>query len=162
MNASCSSNLAPVESIGARLMLHHVGIVVPQIRPVLEGFAASIGAQPDSEIIYDPLQQVSVAFMRPSTPGPAVELIEPAAENCPVSNLARSGGGLHHLCYEVSDLEAELEIARSHGGIVVRKPLPAVAFGGRRIAWVFTKYKLLLEYLEQTSSASTEALIGAR
>jgi methylmalonyl-CoA/ethylmalonyl-CoA epimerase len=150
MNATFSSNIAQAESIGGGLRLHHIGIVVPQIRLVLEGFAASIGAQPDSAIIYDPLQQVSVAFMRPSGPGPAVELIEPGAENCPVSNLARSGGGLHHLCYEVSDLETELESARSHGGIVVRKPLPAVAFGGRRIAWVFTRYRLLLEYLEDS------------
>ncbi|MGA8215534.1 MAG: VOC family protein [Candidatus Sulfotelmatobacter sp.] len=158
MNATVTANMAQTASIGGGALLHHIGIVVPQIRPVLEGFAASIGAQPDSEIIYDPLQEVSVAFMRPSTPGPAVELIEPAAENCPVSNLARSGGGLHHLCYEVNDLEAELEIARSHGGIVVRKPLPAVAFGGRRIAWVFTRYKLLLEYLEQRCPAEAPNL----
>lgn len=148
MNAIFTANIAQAPSIGDKALLHHIGIVVPQIRPVLEGFAASIGAQPDSEIIYDPLQQVSVVFMRPSAPGPAVELIEPAAEKCPVSKLARSGGGLHHLCYEVNDLETELEMARSHGGIVVRRPLPAVAFGGRRIAWVFTKYRLLLEYLE--------------
>jgi len=158
MNATVPSHLAPAENIARELVLHHIGIVVPQIRPVLEGFAASIGAQPDSEIIYDPLQQVSVAFMRPSTPGPAIELIEPAGENCPVSKLARSGGGLHHLCYEVNDLETELETARSHGGIVVRKPLPAVAFGGRRIAWVFTRYKLLLEYLEQRCSAEAPNL----
>ena len=66
--------------------------------------------------------------------------------------------GLHHLCYEVNDLEAELETARSHGGIVVRKPVPAVAFGGRRIAWVFTRYKLLVEFLEQRYSAETSNL----
>lgn len=148
MNASYPLMMVQPQSSERGLLLHHIGIVVPQIRPVLQGFAASIGAQANSEIIYDPLQQVSVAFMRSSSPGAAIELIEPAAENCPVSNLARSGGGLHHLCYEVSDLEAELQLSRSHGGIVVRKPVPAVAFGGRRIAWVFTKYRLLLEYLE--------------
>lgn len=152
MNSTLTSNLAQAESIGGGQLLHHIGIVVPQIRPVLEGFAASVGARPDSEIIYDPLQQVSVAFLRPNAPGPAIELIEPAGENCPVSNLAKSGGGLHHLCYEVNNLEKELKIARSRGGIVVRKPLPAVAFGGRHIAWVFTKYGLLLEYLERTPS----------
>jgi methylmalonyl-CoA/ethylmalonyl-CoA epimerase len=158
MNATVISHLAPAENIAGGLVLHHIGIVVPQIHPVLEGFAASIGAQPDSKIIYDPLQQVSVAFLRGRAPGPTVELIEPAAGNCPVSTLARSGGGLHHLCYEVNDLEAELETARSHGGIVVRKPVPAVAFGGRRIAWVFTRYKLLVEFLEQRYSAETSNL----
>jgi methylmalonyl-CoA/ethylmalonyl-CoA epimerase len=150
VNATLTSRLAQSEPTASRQVLHHIGIVVPQIRPVFEGFALSVGGRPDSEIIYDPLQQVSVAFIRPDTPGPAIELIEPGAENSPVSNLAKTGGGLHHLCYEVDNLETELEIARSHGGIVVRKPLPAVAFGGRRIAWVFTKYRLLVEYLENT------------
>jgi len=156
MNANSSLTLLPIDSMAGQLILHHIGIVVPQIRPVLEGVAESLGAHVDSEIIYDPLQQVSVAFMRSVSWGPSIELIEPGGENSPVSNLARTGGGLHHLCYEVTDLETELRTARSRGGIVIRKPLPAVAFGGRRIAWVFTRYKLLLEYLEQTSPSGTE------
>jgi hypothetical protein len=32
---------------------------------------------------------------------------------------------------------------------IVRAPTPAVAFEGRRIGWVYTKSKLLLEYLER-------------
>jgi methylmalonyl-CoA/ethylmalonyl-CoA epimerase len=149
MHATLISNIQEIESAGYGF-LHHIGIVVPQIRPVLQGFAASLRARPDPEIIYDPLQQASVAFVRSNVPGPAIELVEPAGADSPVSKFASTGGGLHHLCYEVRDLERELVNARLQGGIIVRNPVPAVAFGGRRIAWVFTRYRLLLEYLEKT------------
>jgi methylmalonyl-CoA/ethylmalonyl-CoA epimerase len=61
----------------------------------------------------------------------------------------KRGGGLHHLCYEVDQLDAQLERSRASGGLIVRLPIPAVAFGGRRIAWFYTKEKLLIEYLER-------------
>jgi methylmalonyl-CoA/ethylmalonyl-CoA epimerase len=61
----------------------------------------------------------------------------------------KRGGGLHHLCYEIDDLEDQLALSRAQGGLVVRQPLPAVAFEGRRIAWVYTRNKLLVEYLER-------------
>jgi methylmalonyl-CoA/ethylmalonyl-CoA epimerase len=56
---------------------------------------------------------------------------------------------LHHLCYEVKSLEDQLAFSRSEGAIVTRPPMPAVAFSGRRIAWVYTKNKLLIEFLER-------------
>jgi methylmalonyl-CoA/ethylmalonyl-CoA epimerase len=64
----------------------------------------------------------------------------------------KKGGGLHHLCYEVQDLEKQLELTRSKGGLIARPPMPAEAFGGRRIAWVYTKNKLLIEYLERAEA----------
>ena len=45
--------------------------------------------------------------------------------------------------------EPALASARSRGAIVTRQPMPAVAFGGRRIAWIYTKNRLLIEYLER-------------
>ena len=47
------------------------------------------------------------------------------------------------------DLEQELARARSCGAVITRRPKPAVAFGGRRIAWIYTKNRLLIEYLER-------------
>lgn len=97
----------------------------------------------------DPLQKVSVTFMTPATAAePQIELIEPCGEDSPVRSFLSKGGGLHHLCYEVPSLEAQLELSRSQGAKLVRMPMPAVAFGGRRIAWVYSKEKLLIEFLE--------------
>ena len=110
---------------------------------------ASLGGPTTSEIFHDPLQEVNVTFLYSNSGGPAIELVEPVGSTSGVSKFAERGGGLHHLCYEVESLQAELAFARSQGGIVVKQPLPAVAFGGRRIAWVLTKCKLLVEYLER-------------
>ncbi|HLK31813.1 MAG TPA: VOC family protein [Terriglobales bacterium] len=129
--------------------LHHIGFVVNSIAASAQGFIDSLHATWDGNIFHDPLQRVRVTFLQSRVPGEAcMELVEPADEQSPVTGFLRSGGGLHHLCYEVDDLELQLKAARSHGALVVKPPLPAAAFGGRRIAWVFTRQRLLLEYLE--------------
>jgi methylmalonyl-CoA/ethylmalonyl-CoA epimerase len=130
--------------------LHHVGYVVRSIAEVAEKFALSIGASWDGKIILDPLQGANVAFLlHPGQTLPQVELVQPEGDDSPVANFLKRGGGMHHLCYEVTSLDKQLALSRKHGGMVVRAPLPAVAFNGRRIAWVFTKQRLLIEFLER-------------
>ena len=130
--------------------LHHVGFVVSDIETQAKAFARSIGADWDTNIFDDPLQRVRVSFLRTACPQDAlIELVQPAGEGSPVLNFLKKGGGLHHLCYEVIDLEGHLANVRDQGAIVVKRPLPAVAFDYRRIAWVLTKQKLLLEFLEK-------------
>jgi methylmalonyl-CoA/ethylmalonyl-CoA epimerase len=105
----------------------------------------------DGVIVHDPHQRVRVTFLRTNNAAdPLMELIEPAGDNSPVlSFIKRSGGGLHHVCYVVDNLEAQLENSRAQGNLIVRPPLPAAAFGNRRIAWVYNKTKLVIEYLER-------------
>jgi methylmalonyl-CoA/ethylmalonyl-CoA epimerase len=134
--------------------LHHLGFVVASILKVGERFAHSVHAHWDHRIIHDPLQGVSVTFLRPANPdGAQIELVEPSGDNSPVSAFLRSGGGLHHLCYEVDDLEAQLQLVRAEHSMVARQPLPATAFQQRRIAWVVTPDRLLIEYLERTAGS---------
>ena len=129
---------------------HHVGFVVVSIQDTAAGFAEALDAQWDGIIIHDPHQRVRVTFLNPGNPAdPLFELIEPAAEDSPVLSLAKKGGGIHHVCYVVNSLDEQLEKCRSNQGLVVRPPVPAAAFGGRRIAWVYTRNKLLIEYLER-------------
>ncbi len=130
--------------------LHHVGYVVKSIAGIGEDFARSLGIEWNGEIILDPLQEAKVTFLFcGSGQGPAIELVEPAGDQSPLHKFLAKGGGLHHVCYEVDSLEAQLQHSRSVGCLVVRRPLPAVAFGGRKIAWVYTRQKLLVEYLER-------------
>ncbi|MFZ0211477.1 MAG: VOC family protein [Candidatus Acidiferrales bacterium] len=129
--------------------LHHIGFVVASIPEVAKGFAASLSGTWDERIFADPLQRVRVTFLKgPGSAEALVELIEPDGPDSPILSFLKKGGGLHHLCYEVKSLENQLDFMRSIGGKIVRAPLPAVAFNGRRIAWVYTKYRLLLEFLE--------------
>jgi len=132
-------------------VLHHLGFVVKSISAAADGFALSISAQWDGGVIHDPIQQVCVAFFYPAdSRNPVFELVEPASENSPVTNfLKKTRGGFHHVCYEVDDLESALHEGRKVGLVLASAPAPAVAFGGRRIAWVCSKTRLLMELLER-------------
>ncbi len=134
------------------MRLHHMGFVVANIADAMPGFIRSMAATWDSQIFADPNQKVKVAFLT-TRPGDAqVELVEPDGGDSPVLRfLNEKGGGLHHACYEVSDLEQELSDFRSRGSLIVKRPKPAVAFQGRRIAWVLTPEKFLVELLEEVS-----------
>jgi methylmalonyl-CoA/ethylmalonyl-CoA epimerase len=149
--------MLPVGPLLARnAVLHHLGCVVPSISAVADAFAASISASWDGQIIHDPLQRVRVAFFKPvDVRNPVYELVEPAADDSPVTRFLKKGGGLHHFCYEIDNLESGLEEARKVGFAVVSPPKPAVAFSGRRIAWICSKNRLLIEFLERDSSPTT-------
>jgi methylmalonyl-CoA epimerase len=128
---------------------HHVGFVVKSIENTAPQFLESVGVSWDGRVIPDPLQGVRVAFLSSRLASdPLLELVEPVGESSPVQKFLQQGGGLHHLCYEVKDLDRQLEYILSTGAKMVRAPLPAAAFGGRRIVWVYTRARLLLEYLE--------------
>jgi methylmalonyl-CoA/ethylmalonyl-CoA epimerase len=136
--------------LGGNAALHHLGFVVSSISAAAPDFALSMSAHWDGEIIHDPIQQVRVSFFSAADPrNPVYELVEPGSEASPVSSFLKKGGGLHHVCYEIDDLESGLAEARAVGLVIVSNPVPAVAFSGRRIAWVVSKRRLLMELLER-------------
>jgi|SRR5271157_1104021 len=136
-----------------RPVLHHIGFVVEAIALTMEGFLRSLNASWDQRVFEDPLQKVKVAFLTTRPGEPQIELVEPVGDDSPVRKFLRDrGGGLHHICYETADLGAELQTMRSRRAMVVKRPMPAVAFGGRRIAWVLTRENLLVELLEASIS----------
>jgi methylmalonyl-CoA/ethylmalonyl-CoA epimerase len=137
------------------LVLHHVGFVVADIASSMQGFLRSLSASWNQQIWEDPLQRVKVAFLATRPGEPQIELVEPVGDRSPVRKfLVEKGGGLHHFCYQTDDLGAELRAFRSRRAILVRPPQPAVAFDGRRIAWVITQENLLVELLETRLAGS--------
>jgi methylmalonyl-CoA/ethylmalonyl-CoA epimerase len=98
----------------------------------------------------DPTQKVRVVFLAKSDSDVVeIELIAPGSEDSPVqSMLKKSGGGAYHLCFETNDIETALSRASAQGCVVVSQPVPAVAFQGRRIAWIYTPSRQLFEIVE--------------
>ncbi len=140
------------EPLSAERSLHHVGYVVADIAGSIDNFAHSVGARWDGVISEDPNQRVKVAFLTVRDRDAQIELVEPAEGMSPVREFLQKGGGLHHLCYEVDHLDSELAAFRSRRAVIAKRPKPAVAFAGRRIAWVLTAEKLLIELLERNAS----------
>jgi methylmalonyl-CoA/ethylmalonyl-CoA epimerase len=134
--------------LGFPLRLHHVGFVVANIERSAEGFVNSLGAHWDGTIYGDPIQKVKVTFLATGPTCAQIELIEPASDDSPVSRFLAKGGGQHHLCYEVDDIGHALATLKSRKASIVQEPCPAVAFHGRRIAWLITRERLVVELLE--------------
>jgi methylmalonyl-CoA/ethylmalonyl-CoA epimerase len=129
--------------------IHHIGWLVADVESAAASFAESLGAEILTGAIHDPLQKAAVLFLRVPADPVQWELVAPVGEGSPLTAALARGGGFHHVCYEVDNLAEALSRARSLRGVVVRPPKPAVAFEGRRIAWVMTAEKLLIEYLER-------------
>jgi methylmalonyl-CoA/ethylmalonyl-CoA epimerase len=130
--------------------MHHVGFIVPSISETVDGFISSFQMDWDGKIFHDPTQTVRVTFLRHRSFGmPMIELVEPDSPNSRVAGFLKRGGGLHHLCYEVDSLQTRLNEVLATGAIQVSEPKPAVAFGGRLIAWIYTREKMLVEFLQR-------------
>ena len=98
----------------------------------------------------DPIQRVSVSFLTLSAADDVqIELVEPLTEDSPVTSILQNGGGTaYHLCMETRDLDAALAHSKTLGCMLVSPPAPAVAFAGRRIAWIYTPSRQLIELVE--------------
>jgi methylmalonyl-CoA/ethylmalonyl-CoA epimerase len=138
-------------SLGFKLL--HVGVAVPSLGPTTELLSTLFGYKVVSGPFDDPIQKVSVNFLAKSDEDVAeIELIAPLSEDSPIrSMLAKDGGGAYHLCFETSDIDGALIHAKNNGCIVVSGPVPAVAFQGRRIAWIYTRSRQLFELVESES-----------
>jgi methylmalonyl-CoA/ethylmalonyl-CoA epimerase len=135
---------------GLDFKLLHVGVAVPSLPPTTELLSNLFGYRVVSGPFDDPIQKVSVNFLATAKTDVAeIELIAPLTEDSPIrSMLAKDGGGAYHLCFETSDIDKALEHAVKNGCMVVAKPVPAVAFEGRRIAWIYSRTKQLFELVE--------------
>jgi methylmalonyl-CoA/ethylmalonyl-CoA epimerase len=131
-------------------VMHHVGIVLASIDAEVSSYETTLNLRVVSGPFIDPLQEARVIFLSRGQPGEAaIELVEPTSETSPVASFLKRGGGMHHVCYVAKHLDRELVRLRTQGALLVRRALPAVAFQGRRIAWVYTRQRLLVELLEE-------------
>ena len=130
--------------------LRHVGVAVPALEATTDLLAVLFGYRVVSGPFDDPIQKVRVNFLKTSDDDAAeIELIAPLSKDSPITAmLARSGGGSYHLCFETNDIDAALAHAIENGCVMVAAPTPAVAFEGRRIAWIYTSSRQLFELVE--------------
>lgn len=129
----------------------HVGIAVPALEDAEPLFRALLDAEPDGrEEVED--EGVRVSFFGEA--GGRVELLEPTDPDAPVGRfLERRGGGVHHLCLRVRELEPALRRAREAGAEVV-PPGVREGAGDRRVAFLHpgSTGGVLIELAETTGA----------
>ena len=114
----------------------HIGIAVDSLEKRLPFWTEALGLSL-STIETVETEQVKVAFL--SVGETRIELLEATAADSPVAkHIDRSGPGIHHLTFEVADLDAVL--AKLHeAGVQVIGDGPRAGAGGHRVAFVHPK-----------------------
>lgn len=130
------------------MRMHHIGIVVPDIATSKDYYETELGLTVQSGVSVDPIQKVKVMFLRHPDESVAYELIEPLGDDSPVINTLKSKNRLAHVCYEVTNLENKIESLRNSGHILISGPVSAVAFDGRRIAFLYSPERVVIELVE--------------
>jgi methylmalonyl-CoA/ethylmalonyl-CoA epimerase len=137
--------------MGVPRRLDHAGFAVAALEPAIALFRDTLSAT-IGPVFEDPLQKVRLCFAE--YPGGRVELIAPLGPDSPVSRIiADAGGGLYHLCYETDDLDAEFQRLRTQGFVPTGPPQPAVAFGGRRVVFLYHRIAQLIELVEAPTAS---------
>ena len=121
-----------MNSIKTFMKLHHIGIVVNNIQESLGELKRYLNFETVSTIMPVGSQKVNICLMKVGEP--FLELIEPASPDSAISEFAKSGGGIHHICYEVKDIESELESLAKKGATILVNPVKG--FDERRIAFI--------------------------
>ena len=119
------------------MKLHHIGIVVNNIQGSLGELTKFLDFKETSVPIEVKSQKVNVCFLK--TSDVYIELIEPIENNSPVRKFSESGGGFHHLCFEVDNVFEEIEKMKMNGARVIVEPTKG--FEDRLIAFVLLNMK---------------------
>lgn len=129
------------------LRFHHIGIACHDIEAT-KPFYISNGYDA-SETVDDPLQNIRICFLNKSE-GPQIELLAPIDENSPICRtLKASGVTPYHICYEVDNIEDSIKELKSLQFVLVSKPVPACAIGGRKVCFLYSKNAGLIELVEK-------------
>jgi methylmalonyl-CoA/ethylmalonyl-CoA epimerase len=113
--------------------IHHVAYVVADLDAALERLGDTFGLRPAIREVMEG-QGVEAVLCGPG--GGAVELIRPLDPAGAIARFLESRGeGLHHVAFEVDDLEAALEDLRGRGAeLIDERPRPGL--GGHLVAFV--------------------------
>ena len=68
-----------------------------------------------------------------------IELIEQADPDSPITSFVKEGGGFHHLCFEVDDIQQEIDKMVKKGAHLVVAPVKG--FENRLIAFLMLNMK---------------------
>jgi methylmalonyl-CoA/ethylmalonyl-CoA epimerase len=137
------------------MRFRHLGVAVPKLDAVISTYENLLGYKLLSGPYDDPLQKVSVCFLGTGNPADAViELVAPLTEDSPVRGVLSRGGGAYHMCFETPRLDETLSECLAKGCVLISKPMPAAAFNERRIAWIYTPTRQIIELLEEESRSA--------
>ena len=114
--------------------IHHIGIAVADLESAAERWALMIGAVVDHGQDSEELGTRALAIRTPQ--GPMIELVAPYSEDTPVGRfIAKRGEGMHHVAYEVADIDAECARLLA-AGVEMIDEAPRAGLFGLQVAFI--------------------------
>ncbi len=118
--------------------LNHVAIAVPDLDAAIAQYRDTLGAEvgaPQNE----PDHGVTVVFI--TLPNTKIELLFPLGDNSPIRGFLEKnpGGGIHHLCYEVENIQAAKEHLLAQGARVLGGGEPKIGAHGKPVLFLHPK-----------------------
>ena len=118
--------------------LNHVAIVVPDLDAAASKYELILGAcvSKPQEL---PDHGVKLVFVE--LPNTKIELLHPIDTNSPISQfLARNpAGGIHHVCYEVDDIEVAAGTLIEQGAAILGDGKPKIGAHGKPVLFLHPK-----------------------
>lgn len=116
--------------------IDHVGIAVQDANEALKFFEQALGLGLD-HLALEEGGRTQVAFL--PVGDAEVELVQPNDAGSGLGKfLAKRGEGIHHICFEVDDIEAVLARLRENGAQLIDET-PRVNASGMRYAFIHPK-----------------------
>ena len=118
--------------------LNHVALAVPDALAASRMYRDRLGARVSEP---QPLPEHGVTVVFVDLPNARVELLEPLGELSPIAAfLARNpSGGMHHLCYEVEDLDAARASLLRDGARLLGGGEPKIGAHGNPVIFLHPK-----------------------
>ena len=115
--------------------LNHVAIAVKDISSATKTYRDIFGAQV-SEPLDQPIHGVTVVFV--TLPNTKIELISPLGESSPIMNFfnKNQNGGIHHICYEVKDLELAISNLIKNNYKLIGDKIPKIGAHGKPVIFL--------------------------
>lgn len=115
------------------LNIHHTALAVADLDVALERFREQYGVEP---LYREVVESQGVEEAMIPIGGSHVQLLQPLDRDTPVGRfIERNGEGLHHVAFQVADIESALIHLEQQGARLVDTK-PRTGGGGHRIAFV--------------------------
>ena len=118
--------------------LNHVAIAVPDLQAASAQYQNTLGAEV-SEPQALPEHGVTVVFVK--LLNTKIELLHPLGEASPIASFLdkNPAGGMHHLCYEVEDIDQAIAQMRAEGARVLGDGTPKTGAHGKPVIFLHPK-----------------------
>lgn len=125
--------MTPARNRQANMKINHIGIATNGIEEALAFWQDALGLETlHTETVEE--QKVRVAMLPLGES--RIELLEPTADDSPISKfLEKRGGGIHHIAVEVDDIRAALQRLKQNGARLIDEQ-PRTGAEGCLVAFV--------------------------